>query len=143
MKRTVTASGPASPAEAWDRYAVPARWHEWAPPIVQVDTTGTRIVPGLAGVVHGVGGIRVNFLVEAVDEEARTWRWRARLGPLEIVLDHGVTAVTGTHGSHGTHGTHGTDGVGGSSTWLTVSGPPLAVLVYPEIARISLRQLVS
>ena len=131
VRRTVTVSGPASPAEAWDRYAVPARWHEWAPPITRVDTTSTRIVPGLAGVVHGVGGIRVNFLVQAVDEDSRTWRWRARLGPLEIVLDHGVTAFTGS------------DGVGGSSTWLTVAGPSLAVLVYPEIARISLRQLVS
>lgn len=126
MKRTVTVSGPASPAEAWERYAVPARWHEWSPPIVRVDTTGTRIVPGLAGVVHGVGGIRVNFLVEAVDEDARTWRWRARLGPLELVLDHGVTAEDV-----------------GSATWLTVAGPPLAALAYPEIARISLRQLVS
>ena len=126
MKRTVTVSGPASPAEAWERYAVPARWHEWSPPIVRVDTTGTRIVPGLAGVVHGVGGIRVNFLVEAVDEDARTWRWRARLGPLELVLDHGVTAEDV-----------------GSATWLTVAGPPLAALAYPEITRISLRQLVS
>ncbi|MEP6799844.1 MAG: SRPBCC family protein [Lapillicoccus sp.] len=132
MKRTITVSGHASPAEAWERYAVPARWREWSPPISRVETTGTRIVPGLAGVVHGIGGIRVNFLVEAVDEDARTWRWRARLGPLEIVLDHGVAAGVG-----------GSGGAGGSSTWLTVAGPPLAALIYPEIARISLRQLVS
>ncbi len=141
MKRTVTVSGPASPTEAWERYAVPARWHEWSPPISRVDTTGPRIVPGLAGVVHGVGGIRVNFLVEAVDETARTWRWRARLGPIEIVLDHGVTA--GATGPAGATGADGADGAGGSSTWLTVAGTPLAALVYPEIARISLRQLVS
>lgn len=126
MKRTVTVSGPASPAQAWERYAVPARWPEWSPTIVAVDTTGPRIVPGLAGVVRGVGGLRVHFLVEAVDEDARTWRWRARLGPLEVVLDHGVTTSPR-----------------GASTWLTVDGPPPVVLLYPEVARISLRRLVS
>jgi hypothetical protein len=46
---TLHATGAATPAEAWDRYAVPDRWPEWSPQITGVDVTAERIAQGIAG----------------------------------------------------------------------------------------------
>ena len=62
----------------------------------------------------------------AVDEAAREWAWEARLGPLRLRLEHGVTAH-----------------LAGSSTWLRVHGPLPVILVYAPIARIALGRLVA
>jgi hypothetical protein len=64
--------------------------------------------------------------VLAVDEAAREWSWEARLGPLRLRLEHGVTAH-----------------IDGSATWLRVHGPLPVILVYAPVARIALGRLVA
>lgn len=110
----------------WARYADPARWAGWSPQIRLVETAALRIAPGVTGTVHGPLGLRVAFLVTAVDEAARTWAWDVMLGPVALHLRHGV-------GAH----------PGGSSTWLTVRGPALVVAAYLPVARIALHRLVT
>ena len=66
------------------------------------------------------------FRVLSVDESAREWAWQARLGPLRLHLEHGVTA-------------HLT----GSSTWLRVHGPLPLILAYAPVARMALTRLVA
>jgi len=123
----VASVGPVGADEAWERYAVVARWPTWAPPIQRVEASGDRIEAGMTGVVHGPLGLRVSFVVESVDEVARTWTWRVRSGPLRMTLVHQVLATA----------------EGGSATTLTVDGPFPAALVYPEVARLALSRLVS
>jgi hypothetical protein len=66
------------------------------------------------------------FRVLAVDARARTWSWRVQLGPLALVLEHGVREPT-----------HG-----GSETWLRMSGPMPLLLSYAPLAQLALRRLV-
>lgn len=110
-------------ALVWERYADPARWAGWAPQISRVDTAATRIAPGATGTVHGPLGVRVAFVVTAVDEAARTWAWDVALGPLRLHLRHGVEADGGT--------------------WLTVDGPAWVLAGYLPVARIALQRLVA
>ena len=118
---TLHATGPIGPDEVWERYAVPARWSQWAPQITGVEPSAPRLAPGVTGRVRGPLGVRVRFTVTEVDEAARTWAWLARLGPLRLALRHGVEP----------------DG----STWLTVRGPAPVVLPYLPVAHIALRCL--
>ncbi|MET1006237.1 MAG: SRPBCC family protein [Propionibacteriaceae bacterium] len=127
VKRSVAAAGPADPNEAWERYAEIARWPTWAPPIQRVDASAARLAPGVTGVVHGLLGLRVNFVVEEVDELRRTWSWNVRSGPIRMALRHEVLPTAD----------------GGSATTLMVDGPAPLVLLYPEVARIALVRLVS
>jgi hypothetical protein len=127
VERVLRVAGPLPPDQAWERYAVPARW---APHLRRVDTTAARIAPGVRGRVHGPPGVAVMFVVAEVDERARTWAWDVQLplgpfGPLRLHLRHGVEAdPTGT------------------ATWLLVRGPAPAVLAYLPVARLALRRLV-
>lgn len=123
MRAGTGARGPAPAALVWERYADPARWAGWAPQIRRVDTAAARIAPGVTGTVHGPVGIRVAFVVTAVDEAARTWAWDVRVGPLRMHLRHGVDA----------------DG----STWLTVDGPAPVVAAYLPVARLALHRLTA
>lgn len=127
---TLRAKGSAPVALAWERYADPALWATWAPQIQRVDTDLQRLAAG------GIGSVRAGLLrrptlaipfeVLAVDEAAREWTWEARLGPIRLWLQHGVTA----HPS-------------GSSTWLLVRGPLPVILAYAPVARIALGRLVA
>ena len=127
---TLHARGVAPVTLAWERYADPALWCTWAPRIQRVDTTMERLVAG------GVGTVRagllpwptlgVPFTVLAVDEAAMQWSWEARLGPLRLRLEHGVTG-------------HPT----GSATWLRVHGPLPVILGYAPVARVALGRLVD
>lgn len=126
MKRSIAVTGAARPDEAWERYAVIARWSTWAPPIRRVEATSDRIGAGVTGVVHGVGGLRVVFEIESVDERARCWTWDVRVGPVRVRFDHAVLPTPD----------------GGSVATLTVEGPAVVVLVYPELARLALTRLV-
>lgn len=125
MRLTLHARGPQPADEVWERYAVPARWPEWAPYITGVDGAEHRIRAGSTGHVRGPLGLRVAFAVTAVDEDARTWAWDVALGPLRLSLDHGVRASGA-----------------GTRTWLTVDGPAPFVLPYLVPARLSLEMLV-
>ena len=126
MQRTLTQAGDASPEVVWRRYADLDEWPRWAPFIQAADGSGRELVAGLTGTVTAVGGLRVGFEVLAVDAAARTWRWRARLGPVALVLDHEVTARP----------------AGGCVAVLAVSGTPAAVLAYRVPAQLALRSLV-
>lgn len=126
MESGTSAEGPAPPVEVWERYAEPGRWAGWAPQIRRVRTDAARIAPGVTGTVHGPLGVRVGFVVTAVDEDARTWVWDVHVGPVRMHLRHGVEARGG-----------------GSRTWLTIRGPALVLAAYLPVARIALRRLVA
>ena len=124
---TLRAHGDLPAAQAWERYARPELWARWAPQISRVDTSADRIAAGVRGRVVGPFGVAVTFVVEDVDEVARTWVWRVRLGLVRLRLTHGIEFHDG----------------GGSATWLRVSGPLPIVLGYAPVAVIALRRLVA
>jgi hypothetical protein len=127
---TLHAHGVATVTLAWERYADPALWSTWAPQIQGVDTTMPRLTAGGTGTVRAGllprPTLGIPFEVLAVDEDAREWAWRARLGPVRLELEHGVTAH-----------------LHGSSTWLRVHGPLPVVLAYLPVARLALGRLVA
>ncbi len=124
--RTLRIRGDAEPDEVWHRYTVPARWPEWSPQIRRVETAACRITAGQTGTVVGVGGLRVRFIVLAVDDDARTWDWRAVAGPVTLTFHHAVAAAPG----------------GGTVSTLRVTGPFPIVAGYLPIARFALTRLV-
>ena len=123
---TLHATGTAPPAEAWERYAVPARWSGWAPQITGVELAAHRLAPGISGRVLGPLGLAVPFTVEDVDEADRRWSWRVRVGPFHVRLLHWVAEGPG----------------GGTTTGLRLSGPAPLVLGYAPAARLALGRLV-
>lgn len=128
---TVTARGSRPAASAWERYADLDQWARWAPQIRGVDTDGPRrLTPGLTGRVRGPVGVGVNFVVDAVDEPARTWAWTVTLGPLRLRLHHEVHAQGPQDGA-------------GSVTLLRLHGPLPVLLGYAPVTRFALHRLVS
>ncbi|MGY1592003.1 SRPBCC family protein [Geodermatophilus sp. SYSU D00708] len=123
---TLHATGPEAPAEVWERYAVPARWPEWAPQVTGVELPVPRLVAGVHGRVHGPLGVALPFVVDAVDEPARRWSWTVALGPVRLHLLHWVA--------------EGPDG--GSTTGLRMAGPAPLVLGYAPLARWAIGRLV-
>ncbi|MGY1811170.1 SRPBCC family protein [Blastococcus sp. SYSU D00820] len=123
---TVHASGPIGPREAWQRYARPARWPEWAPQITGVEFPLPRLAAGERGRVRGPAGVTLPFVVDAVDEAARQWSWTVSLGPVRLRLLHWVT--------------DGPDG--GSTTGLRITGPAPLVVGYVPLARLAIGRLV-
>lgn len=121
----LTAAGPRTPEEAWERYARPSLWPTWSPQIRRVDVPEDRLRPGLRGTVRSYGPLAVPFEVVAVDEGARTWRWVVRLGPVRLRLDHAVRAAGA-----------------GSATDLVVRGPWPVIGAYAPLAALALRRLV-
>ena len=123
---TLHAAGGADPAQAWERYADPSRWAQWAPQISRVSTDASRIAGGVTGRVYGPLGVHVDFVVEDVDEEARRWVWRVRFGPLRLHLEHRVTGHPR-----------------GAATSLRLDGPLPVLLGYAPLARLALGRLVA
>jgi hypothetical protein len=123
---TLHATGPVGAAEAWERYAVPARWPEWSPQITGVDIPVDRLVAGAAGRVRGPLGLAVPFRVEEVDEAARRWLWQLHAGPLRLRLLHWVQPAPD----------------GGATTGLRITGPAPAVIGYAPGALLAIRRLV-
>jgi len=70
--------------------------------------------------------VHVPFEVLAVDEQARTWSWRVRVGPVTLTLDHGIEDL----------------GADGTRTWLRTTGPALVVLPYSPVAFVALHALL-
>ncbi|MFD3410152.1 SRPBCC family protein [Streptomyces cyaneofuscatus] len=126
MRRTVRAVGAASAERVWQRYVRTACWPTWAPQIRAVEA-GTELRAGMRGRVVPVVGPRVDFVVEAVDHEARTWCWRVRVGPVRMRLWHAVRDRAPF----------------GAEAELRIEGPAPAVVVYAPLARLALRRLVS
>ena len=123
---TLHASGPVAPAEAWERYALPARWSTWAPQILGVQVPEPRLRAGLGGRVRGPLGLTLPFVVEAVDETARRWAWTVTAGPVRLHLLHWVSG--------------GPDG--GSTTGLRITGPAPVVVAYAPLAQLAIGRLV-
>ncbi|GLY31291.1 hypothetical protein [Kineosporia sp. NBRC 101731] len=122
----VRADGPVEVEVAWLRYLEPERWTSWSPQLRRVEYEFGRLRPGTGGRVFGPLGLWLNFWIEDVDEDARTWTWVVRRGPFSVVLQHGVEP-----------------GPRGSRTWLALRGPAPLVLPYLPMARLALHRLVS
>lgn len=125
METTAEATGPATAEEVWERYAEPARWPEWAPQITGVETDAERIAPDVTGRLHAPAGVRLDFTVTAVNEEARTWSWSIRFGLFKLHFDHGVQ-----------------DGADGTTTWMRARGPAVLIATYQSFVRGALENLV-
>lgn len=127
---TLQVHGDADVDTAWERYADLGLWSTWAPQIQRVDADSGRLRAGLHGTVRAGllprPTLPVRFEVLTVDEARREWTWRAHVGPISMLLDHGVVAEPA-----------------GSSTWLRVSGPLPVVAPYAPLARLALRRLVT
>jgi hypothetical protein len=117
------APGRAPAALVWERYAVPARWPDWAPQIRRVECGADRIAVGVTGRVHGPLGVAITFRVTEVDPVARTWAWQVHWGPVHLWLHHGVEPDGGT--------------------WLSARGPAPVVAAYLPIARCALHRLTA
>lgn len=126
MRRRVTASGPADIDMAWERYADLRLWPRWAPQIVGVEAASERLAAGVTGIVRGPAGLLVPFEVEDVDAAARTWRWRASLLGISVVMRHDLVADRR-----------------GTTAGLDLDGPAVVALTYPPIAALALRRLVA
>ena len=123
---TLHATGPLAPDEVWERYAVPARWPDWAPQITGVEVPVSRLAAGVRGRVRGPLGVTLPFVVDTVDETARRWSWTVSLGPVQVHLLHWVA--------------EGPDG--GSTTGLRISGPAPLVVGYAPLAHLAIGRLV-
>ncbi len=86
--------GPRSAADVWEDYARIERWPTWSPQITSVTASADRIATGVTGTVRS-GPLKIPFTVLAVDEDARTWTWRAA----GMTLDHGVLDLPGGCGT--------------------------------------------
>ena len=99
-------------------------WPRWAPQIRAVEAPRRRLRAGLRGVVHAPLGLRVPFVVEEVDDDARTWRWTVRVAGTAVSMTHDLTATPR-----------------GTRAGLTVHGPAVVALAYRLPARVALRRL--
>ncbi|MEJ2888940.1 SRPBCC family protein [Actinomycetospora aeridis] len=134
VQTTLRATGPLPADAAWERYADLDRWSHWAPQISGVTVAagqGRRLHAGLQGAVRAAGVVHVPFEVLAVDEVARTWSWRVRVGPITLHLDHGVEDPRADDAP----------GVG-ARTWLRTTGPAVVVVPYAPLALIALHSLL-
>src|ERR1700712_3189015 len=93
---SISATGRAPAALVWERYAKPALWSSWSPQISRVECADEVIRVSTTGVVHAILGVQVPFRVTAVDYDAMTWSWIAKL-PLGVSLRlrHTVKDVPG------------------------------------------------
>ena len=124
--RRVEVGGPVGTDVAWERYADLDAWPTWAPQIRTVEADGRRLTVGRTGTVHVIGGLRVPFVVTAVDQLRLTWSWIARLGPITLTLHHDLQRVPE-----------------GTTAGLVLEGPTLLVAAYAPLTRAPLTRLVS
>ncbi|WSV65599.1 SRPBCC family protein [Streptomyces sp. NBC_01013] len=110
----------------WQRYVRTAAWPTWAPQIRAVESEA-ELRAGMRGRVVPVVGPGVSFVIEAVDHQARTWRWRVQAGPVRMRLWHAVRARTPS----------------GTETELHIDGPAPVVVAYAPVAHRALRRLVA
>ena len=130
----IQASGPRPVDDTWEQYTRAAAWPEWAPQIRSVRGVTGRIAAGDHGVVHGPFPFRVPFTIVSVHPASRRWTWRVGVGPLSVVLDHGVDSQVDGEAPGTT---------GGSTAWADVHAPRLLVRAYAPLARLALRRLVG
>lgn len=124
--RRVEVTGPARPGVAWERYADLGAWSTWAPQIRGVEADGDRLAVGRRGTVRVVGGLRVPFVVTAVDPGALAWSWIAHLGPVTLTLHHDLAPDPR-----------------GTRAGLVLDGPALLVATYGPFTRLPLARLLA
>ena len=122
----IEAVGPRPTEEVWQRYVTPSQWPGWARKFRDVRGVGDPLEPGARGVVRGPLLVHLPFRIVSVDAAARRWTWRVGLGPVAVVLDHGVDD-------------QGDD----TCAWADVHAPSALVLPYAPLARLALRRLVG
>lgn len=121
----VTAQGAATRDLAWQRYHRLHHWTSWAPHLTRVDADTSTLVPGTRGRVEIAYLLSARFRILRVDPGARTWTWRVRFGPLNLVLHHGLDELpTGTR------------------AWVQIRGPWPVLLLYRPLMWWALRRLV-
>lgn len=126
MRRELRVSGGAAADVVWQRYLRPQLWSTWSPQILGVDCADDEIRIGTTGVVRAIAGVKVEFVVTAVDADSLTWSWTATLPfGIRMHLDHCVYAAPV-----------------GCNTGLVVDGPASVVLGYLPVARLALGRLV-
>ena len=76
--------------------------------------------------MRAAGFVHVPFEVLAVDEQARTWSWRVRVGPVTLTLDHGIRGPRRRRDPH----------------LAAHPGPALVVLPYSPVAFVALHALL-
>ncbi|WP_231295160.1 SRPBCC family protein [Corynebacterium efficiens] len=123
---TVTATGAATPELAWRRSYYLQRWTAWAPHLTGVDADTPTLAAGTRGRVEILRIATARFRILRVNPQARTWTWRVRVGPLNLLLDHGLDELpTGTR------------------AWVRIRGPWLILALYRPLMWWALRRLVS
>ena len=123
---TVTAQGAATPELVWQRYHQLHHWTSWAPHLTGVAANTPTLNPGTRGRVKIAFLLTACFRILRVDPIARTWTWRVRFGPLNLLLDHGLDQLpTGTR------------------AWVRIRGPWPVLLLYRPLMWWALRRLVS
>ena len=127
LRREISAEGPRTADDVWDRYVRPRRWPEWSPQIRSVDYPRDRLAPDTSGLVHGPAGLRARFDVTAVEESGpvRSWAWAVSAAGVRLSLLHTVEATAA-----------------GTRTRLTIDGFAPAVAVYLPAAWWALSRLV-
>lgn len=123
---TVTATGAATPDLAWQRYHYLQRWTSWASHLTGVDAETPTLIAGTRGRVKILRVATARFRILRVNPQARTWSWRVRFGPLNLLLDHGLDELaTGTR------------------AWVRIRGPWLILVLYRPLMWWALRRLAS
>lgn len=123
---TVTAQGAATPELAWQRYHQLQHWTSWAPHLTGVDADTPTLTAGIRGRVEILRIATAGFRILRVDPAARTWTWRVRFGPLNLLLDHGLDQLPI-----------------GTRAWVRIRGPWPVLLLYRPLMWWALRRLVS
>jgi hypothetical protein len=122
---TLRAEGSASADLVWERYADLSQWSHWSPQVRRVESPDHRIGCGVTGSVVGPLRVRVQFVIDEVNEPDRRWVWRVRRGPVRLRLVHLVE-----------------EHAGGCSTTLVVDGPLPVAVAYAPLAKVALARLV-
>lgn len=128
MRHTsISVTGPATVAQAWQRYTSYEQWPRWAPHISSVKATTSHLDVGAHGRVYSYGRVLwVNFTITDVDDRAHSWSWHVHRGLLHFDLTHTLNPeATGTRAG------------------LQIRGPALITQAYKPLAYAALRRLVS
>lgn len=84
------------------------------------------VSPGDRGTVVGALGVRVGFIITAVEPGQLQWAWRVQALSRSVRMEHGI------------------DPAGpGSTAWVLIHLPTPLVALYAPLARRALRRLVS
>ncbi|QIK74342.1 SRPBCC family protein [Nocardioides piscis] len=117
----ISAAGPATTQQVWERFTRTDLWPTWAPQLRRVTCPDSVITAGSRGTAHGPALLRIPFEVLVVDRDELRWVWRVGR-PLGVTMEHGVDKVPE-----------------GARAWVDL---PIALAPYAPLAHLALRRLV-